>query len=88
MTIEKFRDLLVEARRYARVKPDVAVRYAHEAADYLEGRWPHCEDVARLAGNLRAGARYVLVAPDVLAGYCDGAHLEVGGIARKDKGGR
>lgn len=83
MTTDQLRDLLLEARRYAKVRPDVAVKYASEAADALEAAGyeglvgSRRECLYRLADNVREGMRFVLVAPEVFQGYCDGARFEL-----------
>jgi len=77
-------DTLREARRYVRSHPDETRKLVICAIGGI-GPTGMGRDGDRLIRNLLAGSRFILVAPDVLAGYITGAILEIQDYEAKKK---
>jgi hypothetical protein len=84
--IDDLLDTLREARRYVRSNPCEARRLALEAQTALILMMANDQTSfsIRLYENLLVGVYFLLVAPDVLGGYIDGAILEIQDFASKE----
>lgn len=73
-------DWLNEAARYARRDPETARSMISQVVVEMRQRNRAPE---RLVGNLEAAQKWVVVEPDVAAGYCRGAAFELQAAAAK-----